>query len=169
MTFAAHGASASEADSVASAAGAKGTNDSSTTGHDTNQQSNSQLGFANSSATGNGASDSGKTTTPKATTSDSGGSSVEVAASISINIQTASATANLPSGLSVVAGGVFTLSSSQNADGTAKADGSATDAGTVGIGAAVAVNLVNVTNTRLDRRHGELSARTASCSRRSRP
>ena len=62
-------------------------------------------------------------------------------------MQTASATATLPDGLSVTAGGLFTLSSSENADGKAKADGSATDAGTLGVGAAVAVNLVNVTNS----------------------
>ena len=62
-------------------------------------------------------------------------------------MQTASATASLPDGLSVTAGGLFKLSSSENADGTAKADGSATDAGTLGVGAAVAVNLADVTNS----------------------
>ena len=144
ITFAAHGSSITEADSVASAAGAKDKN--SNDAGDTNHQSNSQLGFANSTASSNGASDSGESSTPKATTSDSGGSSVEVAAAISINMQTATAEAKIPQDLTIIAGGRLTLSASQNADGKASADGSATDAGTVGIGAAVAVNLVTVTN-----------------------
>ena len=148
VTFGAFGASSSEVDSTSSAAGGK-SKSSSSSDHDgdTNQQANNQLDFGKQTATDNGTSAPSDSSTPKAQTSDSGDSSVEVAASISINVQHASSLAILPDHSTITAGGSVSFKTSANTDGKAKADGTATDASSVGIGAAVSVNFVDMKST----------------------
>ena len=65
---------------------------------------------------------------------------------IAINIAKSVSHASLADGVIVTAGGVLTVKTSANTDASAKADGKATEAGTVGIGVGVAVNKVDLTN-----------------------
>ena len=80
----------------------------------------------------------GTTTAPSAETSGGG---VSVAAAVGVNLAFSSAQAYIPDSGTITAGGLLTLSSSNNTDATAKADGSATGSSSVGIGAAVALNV----------------------------
>ncbi|MEA2197047.1 MAG: mucin9, partial [Solirubrobacteraceae bacterium] len=157
VTFLAAGASATVASSKASATGA---NDASH-GGDSNkvdQQQGAQLGQANSAASHNGTSGANTQDTssaPSASTGDSGGggaggsAQVSIAASVTYNLVHALDDASLPEGLTIVAGGPLTLSSSSNTDASATADGEAATMGQSGasVGAGVAINRVYEMNT----------------------
>ncbi|MDD4600778.1 MAG: hypothetical protein PHQ46_06940, partial [Negativicutes bacterium] len=85
---------------------------------------------------------------PKAET---GEGSVSVAAAVGVNVGTSSAKAYTPDGVTITAGDTLAIKTTNNAAASAKADGSVvakpeTDGSKVGIGAAVAVNVANVTN-----------------------
>ena len=86
----------------------------------------------------------------KAKSQDSSGSSgglVSVAAGISLNLVTSTANASLGDGLVITTAGKFALTSSNETDASAIADGSTADGSNkVGIGAAVALNIVNAKN-----------------------
>ena len=91
----------------------------------------------------------GSTSTPAASNSSG---PIAVAAAISVTIATSKFQASIADGLTVMTdatvGGSVTVHSSANSDGHAIADGSGkTKGGTVGVGAAVAINVLNVTNT----------------------
>jgi len=88
-----------------------------------------------------------KTDTPKAATSEGGGASVSVAGAFAINFMTTSSTASLANGSIVRSDtGAVTLRTSANTDASAKAKGDTAVDGSVGVGAGVAINSVDVTN-----------------------
>lgn len=79
--------------------------------------------------------------------SGSGGGAVSVAAGISLNLVTSTANASLGDGLVITSAGKFALTSSNETDARAIADGStANGSNKAGIGAAVALNIVNAKN-----------------------
>ena len=149
VSFTADGSSSTDSEATASAKGAKGKGDD-TSGKDVNGKADSNLSDANSTSSGASGKDSGKTNTPAAKSGDdssgSGGSSVEVAAAAAITMITSQSLAQIADGLTVTSGGLVTLSTSANTDGTAKGSGSAVDASSLNIGAAVAITLATVTN-----------------------
>ena len=103
------------------------------------QQVGNQRSLADSTAPVGGG--SGGTATPAASTSDG---PVSVAAAIAANISSTSSTATI-GGVTVTAGGAVGVKATGDTDAKANADGSVVGAGSLGIGAAVAINLANVT------------------------
>ena len=149
VSFTADGSSSNDTEATASSAGAKGkTSDSSKpdqtkddSGKDVNQKADANLSSASSDDT------SGKSSsksTPSASSGENGGTKVTVAAAAAIALVTATAEASLEK--DVTTPGSVTLASSEDTDSTAKANGSATKGTTANIGAAVAINLVKITN-----------------------
>ena len=149
VSFTADGSSSTDSEATASSKGAKGKGDDSS-GKDVNGKADSNLSDANSTSSGASGKDSGKTNTPAAKSGDdssgSGGTSVEVAAAAAITMITSQSLAQIADGLTVTSGGLVTLSTSANTDGTAKGSGSAVDASSLNIGAAVGIVLATVTN-----------------------
>jgi hypothetical protein len=148
ISFVATSSSLSKSNAKASAKGGKkkSTRDPSKPEYDPNQPENvdqetgSQRTFADNTAGSKGASGSGSTTTPTSSSSDG---PVVVAAAISVNIAESTASAYIPDGVTINAAGVLTISATNNTDAYATADGNATK-GSIGIGAAVAVNYADV-------------------------
>ena len=146
VSFTADGASATDSEATASAKGAKDKS-SDTSGKDVNGKADSNLSDANTTSQNASGKDSGTTNTPKASSGEGGGSSVEVAAAAAINLITATSIAALTDGLTFsTTTGALSLASSANTDATAKASGSAVDGSSLNIGAAVAIDLPIVTN-----------------------
>ena len=146
VSFTADGLSSTDSEATASAKGAKGKGDD-TSGKDVNGKSDDNVKDANdTSKSATGGKDSGTTNTPKAKSGENGGTSVEVAAAVAITISTTQSLAQLADNLSVTSGGALTLATSANSDATSKASGSAVDASSLNIGAAVAITLATVTN-----------------------
>src|SRR5438128_5114730 len=75
--------------------------------------------------------------------------SVSVAAAVSINIAFTRSEAWIQDGRAISAGGAVTIKSSANTDAAAGADGTAVASGSdgVGVGAAIAINYVELTNS----------------------
>lgn len=120
-------------------------------GEDAQTKGDNKRTAGNQRATNSGAADSGtekkaQAETPSESTSGSG-DSIAVAAAIAFNIVDSESRAEIGDGRAITAGGVLTLRSGSNVDGTAIALGTAVDAGSVGVGAAVAVNAVDAQNT----------------------
>ncbi|MGH2998744.1 MAG: beta strand repeat-containing protein, partial [Gaiellaceae bacterium] len=155
VSFAADGSSSNDTEATASAVGAPGKSDTSTScgasgdgkdtcdssGKDVNKKADDNLSTASASDK------SGKTAskkTPDASSGENGGTKVTVAAAASIALVTAVAEASLEKDVTTT--GSVSLASSEDTDSTAKANGSASKASTANIGAAVAINLVSITN-----------------------
>ncbi|MDZ4169923.1 MAG: hypothetical protein U1E26_09770, partial [Coriobacteriia bacterium] len=150
MTFQALGASAGSAEAIASAAGAseETTDTSGTAGVDSliaGEQSHAASSSADTTGAAGASEDASGTSVPSASSSSG---PISVAAAIAVNVTTSSARATIPDGLTIDAGDTLTLRSSNNADGSATADGSAanTPEGSGTVGAAVAINVSSVTN-----------------------
>ncbi|MCK4626865.1 MAG: hypothetical protein KAV00_16255, partial [Phycisphaerae bacterium] len=80
--------------------------------------------------------------------SSTGSSSVGVAAAVSVNVVTVDNTASIQDGVDVFAGAAVSVSAEAEVDATAKALGSAVELSeSDNIGAAVGLNVANVTNT----------------------
>ena len=115
---------------------------------DVDSQATTQRSYADIQAGSNhvgGTTGAAATPSASATDPSSGQSSkISVAAAIAIEIGQETASAIIPAGLTIVAGGPLTLSAAATTTGTATADGSATSTGTgsIAVGAAVAINLV---------------------------
>ncbi|HVC84584.1 MAG TPA: LEPR-XLL domain-containing protein, partial [Solirubrobacteraceae bacterium] len=140
-------ASSSATASVAGGSDTAATQDSGATQKSggVDQEVANQQSFADSESSAAGGNKSGST--DAASAQGSGGAKVQVAGAIGVTVETSSAKATLPDGLTITSGGVLTLASSNHTDASAMADGSATSSGGgTGIGAAVAVNVVTVTN-----------------------
>ena len=90
--------------------------------------------------------DSGSSSTPKAKSGENGGTTVTVAAAVSIAIITARALATLDAGTTLTTTGAVSLTTTEDVDSKAIAKASAVKAKTANIGAAVAINLVKVFN-----------------------
>ncbi|MEM7745033.1 MAG: LEPR-XLL domain-containing protein, partial [Pseudomonadota bacterium] len=112
-----------------------------------NQQSQAQTDFANQQSQNRTGSQANNQTAPEASNEDGngGGGSVSVAAAISINVQSVDVGVDLGSGLVLVADGAATMAARSNVDSAAIADGSASDGSSGTVGAAVALNVQNVT------------------------
>ncbi|MGN6127474.1 MAG: beta strand repeat-containing protein, partial [Humibacter sp.] len=143
ITFQAFGSSADAATASASASGAPGTNDPNAPSGGVDGQAQQQRTFASDTSSTYGGGGANGSANPSASTSDG---KVAVAAAIAINVADVTATATLPDGLTLKAGGPVSLASSENTDGIVKADGTAVQASNVGVGAAVALNLVTLVN-----------------------
>lgn len=145
VSFMATGAASSSAQATASAGGAQGQG-SNTPSSGVDQQVAVERGFADGIASADGANTSGSTATPEAQTGDG---SVSVAAAVGVNVENSTVQALIPTAGSVMAGGLLLLSATNATAGLALADGSETDENgnpKVGVGAAVALNLVNTKN-----------------------
>jgi hypothetical protein len=153
VTLAARGAAATRSKSKASAAGA-GQDDAGDSSDD--NQVNEQVDAQRTMAEGRSEGGTGNEATPVAETSDNDGDgsndSVSVAAAISINIAESNSMATIADGVKVDADGMLSMESKSNADSVAIADGSSSE-GTLGIGAAVALNVAKTINEASLARH----------------
>ncbi|MFL5862259.1 MAG: hypothetical protein ACJ780_16000, partial [Solirubrobacteraceae bacterium] len=144
LAFEASGAS--KVNGVAWASG-QGESDSSSSGEDVNGKADSQLNAAKSTQMA----DTGKTTsaskTPAATDSDNGGASLSLAAAVTINIVTTSSTASFADGTHITAEGPVTLKTAAHTTVLGESRGDTKTSAKVGIGAAVTINVINLTNT----------------------
>ncbi|HTZ05978.1 MAG TPA: carbohydrate-binding protein, partial [Gaiellaceae bacterium] len=145
VSFTADGSSMTDSEATASAAGAKD-KDSDTSTKDVNGKADSNLAVGNDASNKESGKDSGTSSTPKASSGEGGGSSVEVAAAAAITKVTSKSIAALTDGLTFSTTGALSLSSSANTDSTAKASGSAVDGSSLNIGAAVAIDVPTVVN-----------------------
>ena len=84
-----------------------------------------------------------KQTAPSASSSDG---AVSVAAAVGVNVDVATSTATIASGVTVQSGGELTVASTARMGAQATADGSQTGNTGVGVGAAVALNVGTLTN-----------------------
>ncbi len=142
VSFGAHASGGSAVVAKASAAGAAAD------GSSADDQANKQTGVANQKKK----SGSNKAVGQSATTNDGsgGGGGVGLGAALAINVSSSSAIAEIPSPLTVIAdddgagGGDLTLSTTNNMDATASADGSALNGTAIGV--AVAINVATLTN-----------------------
>ena len=150
--FTADGSSSNDTEATASAAGAKGKSgsgaeDKDSTNKDVNQKADQNLKVGNDASTSSGGKSSGSSSTPESKSGENGGTKVTVAAAVGIALVTAKAVAGLADGKDVTThAGTLKFHTSEDADSTVKANGSAVDGTTANIGAAVAINLVHVTN-----------------------
>ncbi|HKT57060.1 MAG TPA: hypothetical protein VJR25_09840, partial [Microbacterium sp.] len=145
--FSASGWSQTTSEAQAAANGAKDD------GQDTNKKADDNLKNANTTQAANNADgkDSGKTSTPKDGTADgksqSGSSSLSVAAALAINIVTTVSQATVADGLTITSDtGTLTLSSTANTTSSAHGKGDSTAKASVGVGVGVGVNSVDITN-----------------------
>ncbi len=143
ISFGAFGSSVDGASASASASGAPQQGDSNAPSGGVDGQAQKERTNAIGTDTANGGSGSSASANPSASSSDG---KVSVAAGVALNIADVSATSILPDGLTLIAGGAVSLRSSENVDGAVKADGTAVKATNVGVGVAVALNLVTITN-----------------------
>ncbi|MBX3093015.1 MAG: hypothetical protein KF680_00510, partial [Cryobacterium sp.] len=149
IEFGAFGSSHNEATAEASASGAPSQTanngqTSSTSGGSVADKLTTQRNHANSTSSSNGGKGVRNASSNPSPASSDG--EVSVAAAIALTIADVSATAQLPSGLTLIAGGAVALRSSQNVDGISTADGTAVHASSAGIGAAIALTVVMLEN-----------------------
>ena len=142
VEFRASGNSSTETNATASANGAGGEGSGATP----DAQLGSQRTFGNTVASNNSTTGSGSNSGTPPASSSSG--SITAAAAVSVNILKSTSSASLPPGLRIDSGGL-TIWSSALSDAKANADGSATAARgpPATIGAAVAINRADVTNS----------------------
>src|SRR5690606_10454261 len=149
IEFAALGSSHNEASAEASASGAKGKTDNAGETSPSSQGTvgdklTTQRSFANTTSTANGGKGVRNSSTNPAAKSSDG--EITVAAAIALTIADVSAIAELPAGLALTAGGAVALRSSQHLDANPPAEGPAVHATSAGIGAAVALSLLDLVN-----------------------
>ncbi|KEO60051.1 hypothetical protein DT23_14725 [Thioclava indica] len=159
ITLRSWGASLNTLEATASASGAEAADDSgdapagqdsdvdttvtSNLTHASDQQTTADVGDAEQQqASADGAADE---TGRSASTSEG---KVTVAAAVGVNVQNSSVSAGVPDGRDIKAGGALSVSTSNNTTGSVTSDGTAAgDApAAVGIGAAVAINLIHTSN-----------------------
>jgi len=178
VKFDAQGASASTVNVVASATGGHRNADAgSKEDASVDDKVAKQLDFAKKNQTANGIGDGEQhASTDKAVADQKAGKAsastsegkVAVAAAAGINVQNSVAQARLDDGVKLSAGGALTLAASNNTDGLITAEGMAggkgDDATKVGIGAAVAVNVVHSAADALVGRNASIRAKGLSLS-----
>ncbi|AWB50708.1 hypothetical protein HYN69_17915 (plasmid) [Gemmobacter aquarius] len=164
--FAAAGASLSTLTAKASAVGAAAAEEDGTAsdGKTVDDSVDSSLADGSTKQKSAGVGDSSQQAATDSTVDDKEGRSastsegkVSVAAAVGVNVQTSQVTAFVPDGVTVDAGGTLKIAASNNTDGQIEATGDAVGQedengdlpppSQVGIGAAVAVNLVKTGNT----------------------
>ena len=162
VSFTANGVSSNDTEATASSAGApgkknstQGSDDGATNPKDgtsegtVNQKADKNLSLANDKSTSSGGKDSGTSSTPAAKSGEGGGTSVTVAAAAAIAMITAHAISGIPDGLLTLSTptGAASFNTTEDADSTAKANGSASNGSSANIGAAAAINLIKIQNT----------------------
>ena len=163
VSFAADGSSSNDTEATASSAGSQGKKDGGDASTDSSNKDVNKKADDNLSDAA-GSDSSGKTsgkTTPSATSGQGSGSSsgtkVTVAAAAAIALVSSQAEASMADGLTLTnPSHKVTFATTEDTDSTAKANGSATKGTSANIGAAVAINLVTVTERgggRHERRH----------------
>ncbi len=131
-------AGAQGADAAASSADAPKTGEASTA----DNQVGDQLDLASSEAPSDPDAANAKTAKPSAKTSKG---QLNVAGAIGVNVETSSAQASIPNGLTITATGLLTVHTSNDTDGLAKGDGSATagaNTSSTSVGVGIAINYV---------------------------
>ncbi len=162
VSFSAKGASLTATTAIASATGGKGTDDS---GQSTDSDgsvddkvqkqtsgSSQRMAAANigDSKQQSAAAAGGQSAGGKASTSEGG---VAVAAAIAVDVSTVNVQAYVPVSVGISAAGALSVASVSNVDAKTSADGSTGASGSgsgdskVGVGAAVAINVINATNS----------------------
>ncbi len=135
-------AGAQGADAAANSADAPKTGEASTA----DNQVGDQLDLASSEAPSDPDAANAKTAKPSAKTSKG---QLNVAGAIGVNVETSSAQASIPNGLTITATGLLTVHTSNDTDGLAKGDGSATagaNTSSTSVGVGIAINYVRATN-----------------------
>ena len=159
ITLRSWGASLSTLEATASASGSEAADsngdaqagqdsdvDSTVTGnltHASTQQGTAGVGdTAQQQDSSSGAADEG------GRSASTGEGKVTVAAAVGVNVQQATVSAGVPDDISITAGGTLTVATSSNVTGSITTDGSAVgeNPAAVGIGAAVAVNVIDAKN-----------------------
>ncbi|MEO1524344.1 MAG: hypothetical protein AAFX06_02860, partial [Planctomycetota bacterium] len=130
-----------DAEATATAQGAEGDSNDST---NVNDKSGSQRSATDTTADKKGARNSSDTSANGDASTDEG--PVTVAAAISINVVDVTTRARLVGGVTLNVTGNASIGTESNADATSEASGISADAGSAGVGAAVAINTVGVTN-----------------------
>src|SRR4029077_4066989 len=143
LTLLSSGDSTSAATSQASAGGAPAAGSAGAPTGGVDGAVSGERSNADGQAAASGGSGSGTTGTPSAKTS---GGKVSAAASVSVDIANPTSQAGLVGNITVTATSPATLGSQEHAEPEATADGSATAATSLGIGAGVAINLTNLNN-----------------------
>ena len=139
---------------ASSKAGAEGAEDDDTKAETVDSKNNKQLNFSKARAKKGTGKDAKEQSTPKPEAPDKDdktgtgkGSSLSVAAAISINMHDAVTTSTIGDGLTVNVDGLISVQGMSNFDGAANADGSsATVENGTSVGAALALNKMDVTN-----------------------
>ena len=161
VSFAASGISSNDTEATASSTGSPGKKDS-TSGSGSsdgaknpktnadegtvNQKADANLGLANDTSNASGGKDSGTKNTPTASSGEGGGTTVTVAAAAAIAVAAANAISSIADNLTLSTPKSVSFATTEDTDSTAKASGSAVKGSSVDIGAAIAINLVKVTN-----------------------
>src|SRR4029077_6502303 len=172
LSLSATASSNTDAQATASATGspAESSTGGSSTGESVDQTVADQRNFGEGESSDNlHTSDSGAPSTPSAKSSQSGGTPLQVAAAVAVNIAIVTQQASIADGLTVNAGiGDVSLNATGNTDAQAKADGSAVAASVTSgdptantVGAAVAINLA-FPKTLATIGNGSLSAKNLS-------
>ncbi len=152
ISFVATASSSSATTGTASASGGNnddGKNDGKdTNGNNVDSQNTAQRNYANTESNAmpsvGAGNSSGAASTPSASTSDG---QVSVAAAVTVNIADSEANATIPSGLTITStGGTLTLSATNTTTASSTASGNASGMDQTGVGAAVALNLVNASD-----------------------
>ncbi|MGU3646757.1 beta strand repeat-containing protein, partial [Microbacterium sp. C23T] len=134
----------------AAAQGAKPSEGKDSGGKDVNEKADDNLGNAKSTKSANGGGSTSTTQTPKAATGQnssgsSSGNSVSIAGAIAIAVVSGTVTARFADGIAVNAGGAVSLIARGDTDSLADARGDTATKGSVGVGAGVAVQAVDIT------------------------
>jgi len=136
-------------ETIAAAEGAPGEGDDGDPGMSVDDQVAGKRTMASDIQTSNNAGrGDDQTANPAGSADTSSSDPVSVAAAISINVVNTNFASSIAPSLTITAGGSATVRSTANNDSVTRADGQGkTKSGKVGIGAAVAVNVLNVDNT----------------------
>ncbi|HEX4526420.1 MAG TPA: hypothetical protein VH108_06715, partial [Gaiellaceae bacterium] len=151
VSLEADGISTNDTEATASSAGAEGKKDGNqgstdSSGKDVNKKADDNAAVGESDDT------SGKTSgkkTPDASSGESGGTKVTVAAAVSIAIISAKALSSFDGNLDLVTTGATSFKTSEDADSTVKTNASAVKGATANIAAAVSINDITIKNQAL--------------------
>ncbi|MDO9355266.1 MAG: hypothetical protein Q7T55_16325, partial [Solirubrobacteraceae bacterium] len=155
VSFVAKGASLAATSAIASASGGNGADDAGqSTDKDGSVDDKVQKQATGSSQRMAGAgigdasqrtalSAGGASANGKSATSEGG---VAVAAAIAVDVSTVNVQAYVPSSVGIAAGGALSVATVSNVDARTSADGSTQGGGKAGVGAAVAINVINADN-----------------------
>ncbi len=153
ITFSATNLSTSQSVAVASVAGGQqddgsgNHNDGNSNSQTVDNTTKKQTGFGDSEVSGADSSAKGSEGSNSNNKAQSSNGSVSVAGAVSVNVESATAIASIPDGITITAPGVLSVTTLAQVDGQAFANGAATtSSGGTGVGIGVAVNVVNATN-----------------------